>query len=103
MIVLVNFTALSIVCKLAFGGILSFSLSFSSRKPCGSAIGALRKLLVEKNTLEFQNPSDPTTINVMRAFLKYDKDRLVHARGIVQKVVWFQTPISFCSASSVLD
>jgi len=45
------------------------------RKSSGAAIGALRKLLVEKNTQEFQNPSDPTAINVMKAFLKYDKDR----------------------------
>jgi len=54
-------------------------LTPSPRKSSGAAIGALRKLLVEKNTQEFQNPSDPTAINVMKAFLKYDKDRCVYS------------------------
>jgi len=50
------------------------------RKPAvsGGTISALRKLLIEQNQSEFQNPRDPTSINLTKAFTKFDTDRLVN-------------------------
>ena len=41
----------------------------------GPALSALRQLLVEENSHSFQNPRDPTSTNVTRAFLNYDRER----------------------------
>ncbi|CAI8041472.1 Putative calmodulin-like protein 2 [Geodia barretti] len=41
----------------------------------GPALRSLRQLLVEENTRSFQNPRDPTSTNVTRAFLNYDRQR----------------------------
>lgn len=41
----------------------------------GETISALRELLVKQNQSEFQNPRDPTSINLTRAFVKFDIDR----------------------------
>jgi len=41
----------------------------------GETISALRKLLIEQNQSEFQNPRDPTSINLTKAFVKFDIDR----------------------------
>ena len=43
-----------------------------SRRP---ALSALRELLVEENSQVFQNPRDPTSTNITRAFINYDRDR----------------------------
>jgi len=49
-----------------------------NRKPAisGGTISALRKLLIEQNQSEFQNPRDPTSINLTKAFTKFDTNRL---------------------------
>ena len=39
------------------------------------AIGALRSYLLSENYQQFQNPRDPTSVNVLSAFSKYDTDR----------------------------
>ena len=39
------------------------------------ALSSLRRLLIDKNIQEFQNPRDPTTINITKAFLMYDRNR----------------------------
>lgn len=39
------------------------------------AVSALRKLLIAKNEEEFQNPRDPTTVNVVKAFATYDQQK----------------------------
>lgn len=41
----------------------------------GQTISALRKLLIQQNQSEFQNPRDPTSINLTKAFVKLDIDR----------------------------
>lgn len=41
----------------------------------GHTISALRKLLIQQNQSEFQNPRDPTSINLTKAFVKLDIDR----------------------------
>jgi hypothetical protein len=41
----------------------------------GPALRSLRQLLLEENTRSFQNPRDPTSTNVTRAFLNYDRQR----------------------------
>ena len=39
------------------------------------AIGALRSHLLSENYQQFQNPRDPTSVNVLSAFTKFDTDR----------------------------
>ncbi|KAI6657508.1 hypothetical protein LOD99_254 [Oopsacas minuta] len=39
------------------------------------AIGALRSYLLSENYQQFQNPRDPTSVNVLSAFSKYDTDK----------------------------
>lgn len=41
----------------------------------GETLSALRQLLVKQNQSEFQNPRDPTSINLTKAFVKFDVDR----------------------------
>ena len=41
----------------------------------GETISALRELLIKQNQSEFQNPRDPTSINLTKAFVKFDVDR----------------------------
>lgn len=41
----------------------------------GETISALRELLIKQNQTEFQNPRDPTSINLTKAFVKFDVDR----------------------------
>jgi len=55
-----------------------YEKSYVLRKPAisGGTISALRKLLIEQNQSEFQNPRDPTSINLTKAFTKFDTNRL---------------------------
>ena len=55
---------------------LSFSFVISRRAAQGPALNALHQL-VDEHSRVFQNPRDPTSINVTRAFLNYDKDRSI--------------------------
>ena len=40
-----------------------------------SALSYLRHLLIEKNTKEFQNPRDPSALNITKAFINYNTNR----------------------------
>lgn len=53
------------------------SLLPTRRTAQGPALSALRQLLVDEHSRVFQNPRDPVSTNITRAFLNYDKDRLL--------------------------
>ena len=63
------------LCDLFISTCISLSPPPVRRAAGGPAVSALRQLLVEEHSRVFQNPRDPTSTNVTRAFLNYDKDR----------------------------
>ena len=68
--------SLSLSCTLSAHP-LSCCYFFNRRAMQGPALSALRQLLVDENSRSFQNPRDPTSTNVTRAFLNYDRDRFI--------------------------